>query len=82
MLFKLQPVGCDDVLESGAQPDSCGVCNGDDSGATVTTNTLTGSGWYGYYTAGVIPAGACNVRIAEATGLPWYGHYYYLFKYS
>ena len=60
-------MGCDDVLESGAQPDSCGVCNGDDSGATFITDTLTGSGGFGYHTAGVIPAGARNVRIAEAT---------------
>ena len=67
MLFNLQPVGCDDVLESEAQPDSCGVCNGDDSGATVVTDTLTGFGGFGYHEAGVIPAGARNVRIAEAT---------------
>ena len=55
------------MLESGAKPDSCGVCNGDDSGAQSVTDTLTGSGWFGYYTAGVIPVGARNVRIAEAT---------------
>ena len=65
--LNLQPVGCDDVLESGAQPDSCGVCNGDNSGARLVTNTLTGSGSFGYYTAGVIPVGARNIRIAETT---------------
>ena len=67
MLFKLQPVGCDDVLESGAQTDSCGVCNGGDSGVMKITDTLTGFGGFGYHEAGVIPVGARNVRIAEAT---------------
>ena len=63
----MQPVGCDNMLESGAQPDSCGVCNGDNSGAALVTDTLTGSGGFGYHTAGIIPAGARNVRIAEQT---------------
>ena len=66
-VIKLQPVGCDNVLESGAQRDSCGVCNGDDSGATRVNDTLTGSGGFGYHTVTVIPAGARYVRIAEAT---------------
>ena len=66
MLFKLQPVGCDDVLESGAQPDNCGVCNGNDSGIIKIINTLRGFGGFGYHTAGIIPVGARNVRIAEA----------------
>jgi len=60
-------VGCDNVLESGAQTDSCGVCNGDDSAATKITDTLTGSGGFGYHTVAVIPAGARDVRIAEVT---------------
>ena len=64
---ELQSVGCDNVLESGAQIDSCGVCNGDDSGATRVNDTLTGTGGFGYHTVTVIPAGARNIRIAEAT---------------
>jgi len=60
-------VGCDNILESGAQTDSCGVCNGDDSTATKITDTLTGSGGFGYHTVAVIPAGARDVRIAEVT---------------
>ena len=59
-------MGCDNVLESGAQADTCGVCNGDDSGAVKETDTLTGSGGFGYHTVTVIPAGARDVRIAEA----------------
>ena len=63
------------MLESGAQPDSCGVCNGDNSGAALVTDTLTGSGYlmsgYQYYAAGIIPAGARNVRIAEANATSW-----------
>ena len=64
---ELQPVGCDNVLESGAQIDSCGICNGHDKSATRVSNTLTGTGGFGYHTVTVIPAGARNVRIAEAT---------------
>ena len=64
--YNLQPVGCDNVLESGAQTDTCGVCNGDGSSATKTTDTLTGSGGFGYHTVAVVPAGARDVRIAEA----------------
>ena len=64
---ELQPVGCDNVLESGARIDSCGICSGNDKSATRVTNTLTGSGGFGYHTVTVIPAGARNVRIAEAT---------------
>ena len=58
-------MGCDNALNSGAQEDVCGVCNGDGSGATNTTNALTGSGGFGYHTAGTIPAGVRNVRITE-----------------
>ena len=60
-------MGCDNVLESGALTDSCGVCNGDGSGATRVSRTLTGSGKFGYHKAGVIPSGSRNVKIAEAT---------------
>ena len=58
-------MGCDNVLESGAQSDSCGMCSGDDSGATRVNDTQTGTGGFGYHTITVIPAGARNVRIAE-----------------
>ena len=60
-------MGCDNVLESGAQADTCGVCNGDDSGATKVMDTLTGSGGFGYHMVAVIPVGARGVRISEAT---------------
>ena len=60
-------MGCDNVLESGAQKDSCGVCNGDNSGATTVSGTLTVSGEYGYHKIVVIPARAINVRITEVT---------------
>ena len=64
-------MGCDNVLESGAKIDSCGVCNGDDSGATKVNDTLTGSGGFGYHTVTVIPTGARHVRIAEANASPY-----------
>ena len=60
-------MGCDNVLESGTIADTCCVCNGDNSGATTVSDTLTVSGWFGYHAVAVIPARAINVRIAEAT---------------
>jgi len=64
-------------LESGAQTDSC-VCNGEGSGATIITDTLTGSGHFGYHTVAVIPAEAQDVRIAEvnATSSVYLGKIY------
>ena len=70
-------MGCDNVLESGAQRDSCGVCNGDDGSATRVNDTLIGSGGFGYHTVAVIPAGARDIRIAEATA----NSYVYLGKF-
>ena len=70
-VIELQSVGCDNVLESEAQKDSCGVCNGDDSSATRINDTLTGSGGFGYHTVTVIPTGAHSIRIAEATASPY-----------
>ena len=35
------------MLNSGAKPDNCGVCNGDNSGASLETSTITGSGRFG-----------------------------------
>ena len=66
-MIELQPVGCDDVLESGAKIDRCSICNGHDKTATRVSNTLTVSGGFGYHTVTKIPAGAHNVRIAKAT---------------
>lgn len=64
-------MGCDDILKSVAKEDSCGVCNGDNSGATRITDTLIGSGGCGYHIAGVIPAGTTDVKIAEAISTPF-----------
>ena len=60
-------MGCDNVLGSGAQTDSCGVCNGDGSGARRIIFTETGSGHFGYHAVAKIPAEARYVRIAEVT---------------
>ena len=64
-------MGCDDILKSGAKKDSCGVCNGDNSGATRITDTLIGCGGRGYHIAGVIPVGATDVKITEAISTPF-----------
>ena len=37
------------MLNTGAEPDTCGICNGDNSGASQETQTIaiTGSGGFG-----------------------------------
>ena len=54
------------MLQSGAKADVCGVCNGDGSDGVKTTETLDGSGGFGYHTTATVPAGARDVRIVEA----------------
>ena len=77
-------MGCDNVLESGAQADTCGVCNGDNSSATIVSDTLTGSGGLGYHMVTVIPAGARGVRIAEviSTLFVYIGKILYTHRYT
>lgn len=67
VLLIMKPVGCDNVLNSGARADVCGVCYGNGTGAKNITRTLTGSGGLGYHTAGVIPARARAIRIVKVT---------------
>ena len=37
--YTLQTVGCDNVLESGMEADACGICNGNNSIATLVSNS-------------------------------------------
>jgi len=40
--LSVQPLGCDNVLNSDAREDICGVCNGNDSTATTITDSAAG----------------------------------------
>ncbi|KAK0047121.1 ADAMTS-like protein 4, partial [Biomphalaria pfeifferi] len=61
-----QPVGCDDLINSSAVKDKCGVCNGDDSSCTTISSIFTSSqlqrGFNDFLT---IPAGSTNINITE-----------------
>ena len=37
--YALKIVGCDNVLESGMETDACGTCNGNNSLATLVTDS-------------------------------------------
>ena len=41
LLSFLQTIGCDDILDSGKAFDSCGVCGGDNSSCTATSEIHT-----------------------------------------
>ncbi|KAM9783263.1 A disintegrin and metalloproteinase with thrombospondin motifs 16 [Neosynchiropus ocellatus] len=59
-------VGCDRVLGSSAEPDACGVCQGDNSTCKTYKGQYTkqhhANQYYGVVT---IPAGARSVRVLE-----------------
>ncbi|XP_043267299.1 A disintegrin and metalloproteinase with thrombospondin motifs 9 isoform X2 [Venturia canescens] len=59
-----KPAGCDHVLDSTAELDTCGVCGGDNS----TCHKITGShnsSVYGYSKVLKIPAGSSNIDIRQ-----------------
>ncbi|XP_076238234.1 A disintegrin and metalloproteinase with thrombospondin motifs 9 [Calliopsis andreniformis] len=59
-----KPAGCDHVLNSTAELDSCGVCRGDNS----TCQRIRGSynaTQYGYTRVTKIPAGSSNIDIKQ-----------------
>ncbi|XP_015439525.1 PREDICTED: A disintegrin and metalloproteinase with thrombospondin motifs 9 [Dufourea novaeangliae] len=66
-----KPAGCDHVLDSTAELDTCGVCRGDNS----TCQRITGSYNYtnqGYRRVTTIPAGSSHIDIRQHgwMGLP------------
>lgn len=77
-VVKLQPVGCDNVLESGARKDVNGVCNGNDS-RTIIRNIVDYYD-FGYTTINTIPVRSCDVRITEITVTPFVYLGKFLFK--
>ncbi|XP_057333026.1 A disintegrin and metalloproteinase with thrombospondin motifs 9-like isoform X2 [Microplitis mediator] len=62
--------GCDHVLNSTAELDTCGVCRGDNSTCQRITGTYNSSGIYGYSKVTKIPAGSSYIDIRQ---LGWGG---------
>ncbi|RVE74949.1 hypothetical protein OJAV_G00027530 [Oryzias javanicus] len=61
-----QKMGCDGIIGSLAQEDSCGVCDGHGRSCEVVRGDFNHSkGIVGYVEAAVIPAGAWRIRVAE-----------------
>ncbi|XP_017750342.1 PREDICTED: A disintegrin and metalloproteinase with thrombospondin motifs 7-like, partial [Rhinopithecus bieti] len=58
-------VGCDFETDFGAMEDRCGVCHGNGSTCHTVTGTFEEAEGLGYVDVGLIPAGACEIRIQE-----------------
>ncbi|XP_029399244.1 A disintegrin and metalloproteinase with thrombospondin motifs 7 isoform X2 [Mus pahari] len=58
-------VGCDFVIDSGAEEDRCGVCRGDGSTCQTVSRTFKEAEGQGYVDVGLIPAGAREILIEE-----------------
>lgn len=58
-------VGCDFVIDSGAEEDRCGVCRGDGSTCQTVSRTFKETEGQGYVDIGLIPAGAREILIEE-----------------
>ncbi|XP_055377967.1 A disintegrin and metalloproteinase with thrombospondin motifs 9-like isoform X3 [Condylostylus longicornis] len=72
-----QPAACDNVLNSSAKLDRCGVCNGKNDTCTevvrkfyryqLLSNQRSHNGSTFYYYVDVIPRGASNIEIIEGS---------------
>ncbi|XP_017770588.1 PREDICTED: A disintegrin and metalloproteinase with thrombospondin motifs 7-like, partial [Nicrophorus vespilloides] len=58
-------VGCDNVLDSEAVEDDCGVCKGDGTECKIVDKTFSTPSKLGYVKVGVIFRGCRNVLIEE-----------------
>lgn len=59
-------VGCDGLLGSGMQLDSCGVCGGDNSTCRVIAGIFSNPKMpYGYNMIATLPRGAANITIQQ-----------------
>ncbi|XP_028614761.1 A disintegrin and metalloproteinase with thrombospondin motifs 7 isoform X2 [Grammomys surdaster] len=58
-------VGCDFEIDSGAEEDRCGVCQGDGSTCHTVSRTFKEAEGLGYVDVGLIPAGAREILIEE-----------------
>ncbi|KAK0098756.1 hypothetical protein PV326_004035 [Microctonus aethiopoides] len=57
--------GCDHVLNSTAELDTCGVCRGDNSTCQRIAGAYNSSGVYGYRRVAKIPAGSSYIDIRQ-----------------
>ncbi|XP_071822540.1 A disintegrin and metalloproteinase with thrombospondin motifs 18-like isoform X2 [Apostichopus japonicus] len=63
---KCEHVGCDNVLGSNAEPDACGVCQGNNATCDFISGTYSEQFTQNdYYEVVLIPAGARHIRVAE-----------------
>ncbi|XP_055010786.1 A disintegrin and metalloproteinase with thrombospondin motifs 7 [Boleophthalmus pectinirostris] len=58
-------MGCDLVIDSSAEEDRCGVCNGNGSTCATVMKTFEQSEGLGYVDIGLIPEGSWDIRIEE-----------------
>ncbi|KAG7241452.1 hypothetical protein INR49_025653 [Caranx melampygus] len=66
---KCQLFGCDGVLHSGKVRDVCGVCGGDGSSCTLTSDSYTGGQAREYTTFLTLPVNATQVHIVNRAPL-------------
>ncbi|XP_024117551.1 A disintegrin and metalloproteinase with thrombospondin motifs 17 isoform X2 [Oryzias melastigma] len=62
---RCQKMGCDGIIGSSAQEDSCGICDGQGRSCEVIRGDFNHTKGIGYVEAAVIPAGAWRIRVAE-----------------
>ncbi|XP_056136102.1 A disintegrin and metalloproteinase with thrombospondin motifs 13 [Lampris incognitus] len=62
---KCELFGCDGVLHSGKVEDVCGVCGGDGSSCTLTSNSYSGGQAREYITFLSLPLNATQVRVVN-----------------
>ncbi|XP_076879550.1 A disintegrin and metalloproteinase with thrombospondin motifs 7 [Brachyhypopomus gauderio] len=58
-------IGCDYEIDSGAEEDRCGVCQGNGSTCETVQRTFEETEGLGYVDVGLIPQGARDIRIEE-----------------
>ncbi|XP_068167090.1 A disintegrin and metalloproteinase with thrombospondin motifs 13 [Antennarius striatus] len=66
---RCQLFGCDGVLGSGTTKDVCGVCGGDGSTCTLTSDTYTGGQAQEYATFLSLPVNATQVHVVNRAPL-------------
>ncbi|XP_054466491.1 A disintegrin and metalloproteinase with thrombospondin motifs 13 [Anoplopoma fimbria] len=66
---KCQLFGCDGMLHSGKVRDVCGVCGGDESSCTLTSDSYTGGQARDYTTFLSLPVNATQVHIVNRAPL-------------
>uniref|UniRef100_A0A7M5V8I3 A disintegrin and metalloproteinase with thrombospondin motifs 9 n=2 Tax=Clytia hemisphaerica TaxID=252671 RepID=A0A7M5V8I3_9CNID len=63
---KCRPAGCDNVLDSNAKVDKCGVCKGDNSACRIFTGTKEET-IMGYNSVVRVPRGASRLKVVQVS---------------